>query len=87
MIGLLGTLGEFLPYGTPEVFPQIKGISIYVLAIMVNSILIIILQDLKPRLDFVRPELVLNTCYVGFLINASPYSAPRGEAQYSLNWS
>lgn len=85
MIGLLGTLGEFLPYGTPEVFPQIRGISVYVLAIIVNSILIIILQDLKPRLDFVRPELVLDTCYVGFLINAiisglTIFSTQRGSS-------
>lgn len=70
MIGLLGTFGEFLPFGTIEVFPKIKGISVYVLAIMINSVLITILQDLKTRLDLIKPEYVLDVCYIGFLLNA-----------------
>lgn len=37
LIGVLGIVGEFLPFVTPEVLPQINGTLVYIIMIALNA--------------------------------------------------
>lgn len=70
LIGVLGTIGEFLPFVTPEVFPQINGTLVYIMMIVLNAGFILIFQDMNKKVDLMDPVLVLNVAYICFSVDA-----------------
>ena len=70
LIGVLGTIGEFLPFVTPEVFPQINGTLVYIMMIVLNAGFILIFQDMNKKVDLMDPVRVLNVAYICFSVDA-----------------
>lgn len=70
LIGVLGTVGEFLPFVTPEVLPQINGTLVYIIMIALNAGFILIFQDMNQKIDLIDPVRVLNIAYICFSIDA-----------------